>query len=303
MINFNHFVRGPILVFFVLVMSSACTSAPATGPELERDPNAPSRGLMGLDDGPPIDVWRDWTPKSEVHSVPAALGDEATAFDFWRIDDDAFREQAWGAIFTTLGILRQEARGDDTIEEAATLLMASIDPSDSTVELDATFVHGQGTADREGDWEGILIRIWTPVESTTAGASLLLERFADGPESPSQITLWAVTGFEENPGFTARFGSPRTRAALSLSHGLQRTEAPEDTHPLEHAELVWTILEESLWKPLIHSAYLESQIRTGDDTSPAGFEKAAGLELREREIEEMFSGSVFPPRISDTFGR
>ncbi|MFU8806982.1 MAG: hypothetical protein ACNA8W_24455, partial [Bradymonadaceae bacterium] len=54
--------------------------------------------------------------------------------------------------------------------------------------------------------------------------------------------------------------------------------------------------------PGTRRARLDHPRREPVETSP-GFEKAAGLEPREREIEETFSGSVFPPKISDAFTR
>jgi hypothetical protein len=279
-------LRLLLATFFLVAWLTACAGSPAPVQDTGRDPNAPNRTLIGLEDDP-VDVWKDWTASSTVASVPEALPSLAVAFDFWRIGDEPFRREAWEVVFTVLSTMRTLADAD--MAEAMTLLMSAYDPAYAGAEVDVTFV-----VDRSRSWEGLLIRLWTPFEDTTLGTTVLLRRHADGPHRPLDILVWGVTGFEDNRGFTAHLEDNGT---LGLWPGVVWPDAPPKTEE-QVSKIVWLVFVESLWKPLTGNAYIESTLMT-DGEGSKGFEEAAGLERRERLIEEVFSNSVFPPRIGD----
>lgn len=283
--------RGSLGLFMLmLILAASCATSSATTSDTTRAPNAPNRTLMGLEDDP-IDVWSAWTPMAQVDSVPTSFKEQALAFDFWRIDDEPFRQQAWESTFTVLSILRQQALEDEAITSAITLLMSTFDPAYPNTEVDVTFVLDKN----HGSWEGVLVRLWMPYEQTTIGTSLFLRRLSDGRPSPEDITIWGITGFEENRGFMATL---EREGSLFITSDMEGQSPP---HQANLSRAVFALLETSLWTPLTGNAYVEARMEEDPKPTPQGFEAAAGLDLREREIEEMFTDSVFPPRIRDLF--
>lgn len=246
---------------------------------------------MLWDDKPLTAQWRSWTP-SDAPSTPPALADGATAFDFWQVTDEPFREDAWAALFGVLTEARTIA--PDDAADTFRMLMTVLEPEnpEGIAHLDATFF-----AARPGQpmFEGVAWRMWRELPSgATPGVTVWLRRASGGAELPTEATLWLYGGFEETRSLTLRVSADAWLAADGIvTHA---TTAVEGGEP----RLMHDILQMRFWKPVVGSAYLDTAIRRRESPTqtPPQQPVALGLALGDRDIEQVFSDSVFAPRFT-----
>lgn len=276
-------------LLLVALLLTACRT-PATPASRGTD-----RAMLGSDDRPLAADWLAWTPSDAV-STPASLGDDTTAFDYWQVTDPAQLESAWAAVFGVLGEVRRVTPPE--YDATLRMLMTVLEPStaDGALHLDATFF-----AARPGKspmFEGVAWRIWREMPSgATPGVTVYLRRFEGTAEQPSQALVWFYGGFAEAKSLSLRLITNAATTQMALGDGI--AASPTTPTPGE-GTLVREILQQTFWQPFIGSAYLETPIERRDPTQPTPAQQPAalGLALGDRDIDQVFSDSVFAPRLT-----
>jgi hypothetical protein len=282
-----------IPVILLTLLLTACASAPTpTG----------SSNLMGLDDSQVEAAWAQWTPAP--HSgVPQGFVDEVVAFDYWQIDSAEVVDEAWSGMSALLDYLRRDGL-DDAQRDTVTALLQALD-SDRAI-MDVTFVVSLD-ADRAA--EGLVVRIYRRLEETSEdepGATASVAVYLERPEQPSagfeRAVMWAAAGFEQPRPFTVSLErADGDWSVRKFDDALYPTPADDATSIDGAAELASDIFERAFWTPFVGPAFVEAIPRAEDEApTPAPIEPALGLELRERQLEEVYRDTVFPPRMDTT---
>ncbi len=282
--------RTRALALAIFFWGAGCASAGARE-QPASDALGADRGLFGAPAR--VDVWRDWHAGGPPLSAPDSL--DARAFDFWRVEDDAFATSVWTGLFATLDHLRTMAGRDPSMSRSLHLLMALLEPDapGHAPRLDLTFVSGDG-------WEGVLCRFYRQVEGGAwPGVSMLLRR-RQGAQGPDEVALWGVTGFAEGAPFSASLvqDSARTGRA-TLRQGISLID--QGPGPAGEAEaLLVQVLSDAIWPRVSAQAYLEPQLaRVEADAGPA-YPEAAGLRRAQRSFEEILGDTAFLPLADDS---
>ena len=249
---------------------------------------------MGADEAPLTDVWRDWQPAIGP-STPVEFAAQASAFDYWQITDEAYLEEAWTAMFAMLTEFRAQSRG--SYDETFRTLMTVLEGDEGSRRFDVTFVVSRPGA--EPMWEGLVARVYRELPDGGApGVSVLLRRPEGAGDEPAAMTLWLFSGFSEAPSLTVALDRAGANWSARVAPGitLRTPEALADDETL-----VATVLQETFWRRLVGRNYMESDISRRDaiEPTPGPQPVAAGLELGDRDIEQVFSDSVFAPRLTD----
>jgi hypothetical protein len=285
-----------LVSILLLALLPACATSSASGG---------NSGLMGLDDEPATAVWEDWTAEPAQGLVPQAFVDDVVAFDYWQIGDDAFVSQGWTGVSALLDYVRREGLAEAQ-DNTVTLLLQALDsrqPPDKTM-MDVTYV--VSLDQNLQPTEGLVVRVYAPLtdRGVTPGAAIYLSRIAGSGAGFDQAILWAVPAFEQARAFTltiektdAGWSAHRVGAAVYPADeaALQATK----TRSLDGAnELIREIFSTRFWDPLTRVGFVEAkEAATEEMALPTGIEPALGLEVRERQLEEIYADTVFPPRV------
>lgn len=284
-----------IVIYAALcLLLTACGGPAATG-----DRSGDSE-LMGLDEEPGAPVWRGWGAEGR-EAAPEGFGDEVAAFDYWQVDDERLFEEAWSGASSLLDYLRRDEL-PEAQREAATVLLQALDSD--RARMDVTFV----VEDDEGaNTEGLVVRLYRALEEEGAVPTFAVyaERSEEAREGFDRLYLWANPGFAEAEAFTVAVddeGGWRARRADGLVY-----PAPAEAEPVldEAADLAVEIADERFWKPFSGPGFVEARSRVDTDDEvdlPDPLQPALGLDERDRDIEEVYEETSFPPRMdSDPF--
>lgn len=248
---------------------------------------------MGADDRPLTAVWSQWTA-ADGPSTPFALPATASAFDYWQVTDQDFIDDAWGAIFAVVGQIRSLA--PPQYSETFRTLMTVLEESEGPRRLDLTFATSRPSTGRM--WEGIIVRVYRELPSGAApGVAVLLRRWEGGAAEPESVSVWFYSGFVEAPSLSATFEPTGNTWSTRLGPGvtLERGEL------IEHdSKVLATVLTQTFWQPFAGTAYMETKLARRDAPipTPPAQPVAGGLELGDRDIDQVFSDSVFAPRLT-----
>ena len=243
--------------------------------------------------------WAKWTATPGITPHPPLAQDQTHAFDYWQLHDPTFARELWAALFPILDTLRSHPGATAETKRSLDTMLALMEPGEeaNAIALDVTFVVG---ANEKGAFEGVLVRLSRDIEGTTPALSLMMTRHG-GDVSPTEILVWGAPAFEESPPFSAHL----TRSGSTLVDG-QRAR-PVLLGAKQHRDLssalAIDILAGALWPKLTQEAYLDSTLARHKKqvSPPPGFEPAAGLRVRDRELEEVLSDTAFPPSLGDDF--
>ena len=285
----------------IAVAAAVLTGCASATPErtAETTGRTSDGALLKLHEEPYRPVWADWTPAGPTQATPEGLEGAVRAFDYWEVDDTRVIEEVWGAIFPVLDNLRGSVEADGR-RQTLDLMLAAIEPGqrqERATRMDLTFLVSAG----DRPFEGFACRLYRPLDDgATPAVTLLLLRDPSGSERPGRIVLWAAPGFEEPAAMTADFRrraegwSQRTSGGLTLPD-----DSPAETYEeLPDGKLIAGVLTNGVWKRFAGKAYLESP-QSGarsERARPEGIAEALGLEVGDRSIDQVFSGTVFPPR-------
>lgn len=275
-----------LAILLCVLCLTACKSTPQPRGE------GTDRTLFG--DDPLTADWQEWTPQ-QTASTPQQLTEKSTAFDYWQVIDERQREEAWAAIFGVLSEVRQVApRQYDTTFR---MLMTVLEPGgvDGVEQLDATFFAARpGTAPM---FEGVGWRLWRELPSgATPSVTVWMRRYEADPEYPAEAYIWFYGGFEESESMTLHLDGSQNWA-MRVARGI----GTSPTTPIEgESQLLRGILIATFWEPIIGPQYLETAMAKREETvaTPGQQPTAMGLALGDRDIDQVFSDSVFAPRLT-----
>lgn len=274
--------RYALIVLFVFGASACATtqSSPA---------DASDSRMLGLGDEPQRPIWEGWTP-APAPSLSVETREPLEAFDFWHIDDPAYVESAWATLSTLLDSVRRHT-ADDGMRQGATLMLEALEPDrGNELRVDATFY----VTERR---EGVAVRFSRVFDSGgSASVVALLDRRADGGTDPDRIRVFASPGFEQPSGFEVALA----KNGQDWGSTLRRSKAatPAATGVVREAPLYADVLAAQLWEPLTGNAYADGDLQAGAPGEVIGpFLPALGLDVGDRQIERVFTNSVFTPRM------
>lgn len=273
----------------LLVAFAGCTTSEGT----RRADEAPQRSLMGLDDEPLTDIWKDWTPATGPSTPTFAI--RPTAFDYWQITDAEYIDVAWASLFSLLSEARTQAPGryDETFRTLMTVLEEEM--AEGERRLDFTFLVSSPTAPTQ--WEGLAVRFWREFPSgATPSVSLLMRRPERGAETPDEISVWFFSGFEEADSMTMKLSHDGGWRATAADGIVWETTRDLDGEP----DTVATVAVHTFWTGFTDKAYVENPFERREEAKPTPESQpmALGLEIGDRQIEQVFTGSVFAPRLT-----
>ncbi len=261
---------------------------------------------MGLDDQPAHAVWRDWTAQPDTRLVPKSFVDQVVAFDYWQIGDEDFIEDAWAGASAVLDYARREGLSDEQ-EHTDTLLLEALDsrqgPGDK--HMDVTYVV---SLDQKKPVEGLVVRFFEelPDKHVAPGLSIYLGRAEGASGGFDRAVMWAVPRFKQAQAFTIALH--KTDKGW-VAHKFDGAAYPAEAGPEEAskngslkgvADLATSIFTNKLWTPLTGANYVEAKPKAAEGKEralPKDVPAALGLEVRERQIEETYQDTVFPPRV------
>lgn len=284
----NHLTK--LLILTVLLLPACATSG--------GDTNGNS-GLMGLGDEPVRAAWEDWTPKPAAGIAPQAFVDTVVAFDYWQVDDENFIEESWAGVSGVLDFVRREGL-PEAQENTATLLLQALDSrqSDQQTRMDVTYVV---SLDQENPSEGMVVRLYAPLAepNVAPGVAIYLSRDSGSPaEGFERAVIWAAPDFEEAQGFTVGLEEVDTSWVAAKGNGVVFPVGESRSDSLTGAAgLAREILTKRFWEPLTGAGFVEAKQSALEARElPSSISPALGLEVRERQLEEVYKDTVFPPR-------
>ena len=276
--------------FLILVAVTLAACASSRGGAAN---SGPQRALLGSADDPLQADWQNWTPQN-VRSTPPTLDGTATAFDYWQVTDLAQHEAAWAAIFGLLGEVRRTAPRE--YESTLRMLMTVLEPDPKApAQLDATFF-----AARPGsaiEFEGVGWRLWRELPSGAApSVTVFLRRDPRGADTPDQAMVWLFGGFDEAPSLTVRLDGVNAWRTTLADGIADHADTPIDAE----SALLEAILRDTFWSPVVGPSYIETPIerRQTLQQTPPQQPRALGLMLGDRDIDQVFTNSVFAPRMT-----
>lgn len=228
----------------------------------------PSGGMLGLQAEQDPTPWRS-ADVLVMADRPSLEG--WVIFDARGVEDPTTRELTWQAINAMLM---------GYSEPSMRMVQAELEPGEDVV-WDLYFLVNLA-AEREGVlWR--MSRAQTPGELVL---NVLVERQA-GVGVPERVSLWVSTGVSEPTPASLRYEAQeecRTYFASGIS--VPSIQAEDDTCQLAH-DLLVALLFTNVSGP----RYLEDP-----DAETPTHHTHADLEVRDRQIDEVFSDSAFPPR-------
>ncbi|QDG52706.1 hypothetical protein FIV42_18765 [Persicimonas caeni] len=278
-------------LILLLLILPACATSSGSG--------SGDSGLMGLGDEPAKAVWEDWTAKPAAGIAPEAFVDQMVAFDYWQVDDENFIEESWAGVSGVLDFVRREGL-PEAQENTATLLLQALDSrqGDQQTSMDVTYVV---SLDQQNPSEGLVVRLYSPIadKKATPGVAIYMGRDSGSPaEGYDRAVIWAAPDFEEAEGFTVALDRTDAGWVAAKDNGVVYPVGESKSDSLTGAAgLAREILTKRFWEPLTGVGFVEAkQSATEESELPADIERALGLEVRERQIEEVYKDTVFPPR-------
>jgi hypothetical protein len=265
------------ILLVCLIGASACATRP-TEPV-----DASDSAMLGLGEEPKTPVWETWEPSPKPSVSEGALAG-LHAFDYWQLSDPEFVESAWAPLSTLLDAVRRRSE-DDRVRDGATLMLEALEPGEtSDFVVDATFYV---TSRREG----VGLRFLHALEDGgSASVLVLMSRSAGASSAPDSIDVIAKPGYAEPSGFSVSL----QRADGAWSASVTTGEA------IEQADLYSGVLISQVWESLTGNSYTSARLRADSTRAmPAPFRPAIGLEVSDRDIDRVFSDSVFTPRMDD----
>jgi hypothetical protein len=271
------------LSLFFVVCASACATTPG------EPVDASGSAMLGLAEKPKHPVWEDWAPDPSVSMDNDVLA-PMQAFDYWQLNHSDYVEASWAAVSTLIDSVRRQS-GDQSVRDAATLMLEALEPGEaSDVLVDATFYVTEAR-------EGVALRFLRELEGGgSASFVLMLDRSAGDAPEPDRIRMFAAPGFAEPEGFEVamRRGSNAWAAKTRAS----TEDAGRAT--IDEADLYASVLISQVWRPLTGNAYASATMRRAEVVElPSPFRAALGLEVGDRAIDRVFTNSVFTPRMDD----
>lgn len=224
-------------------------------------------GLMGLSETRPTDWWRARAPV-EVGERPSLDG--WVVFDARTVVEPTSRELVWQSLNAVLSGFTQDA---------SVMAQAELEPGDTST-WDAYFlVHG-GQAR-----EGVLWRLG----GAEAGVTLqvLLQR---GEGAVDEIAMWIVPQREGIAPLSARWSQTGTAC---LSGVVSEVSDVASLASSSGCVMEFSVLTGALFERVSHAGYLSDP-----DASRPPTRLPEDLPYRDRTLDEVFSGSVFPPRMT-----
>lgn len=281
---------GFLLAALLVVSTVGCTTPQGA----RRGDGAPQRSLIGLDDEPLTDVWKEWTPAGGPSTPRFDVA--PTAFDYWQITDAGYIDVAWAALFSMLSEARTQTPGEygETFRTLMTVLEE--DMAEGERRLDVTFLVSDPAAPSQ--WEGLAVRFWREFPSGAApSVSLLLRRPEGGPETPTEIAIWFFSGFEEAASMTMKLEQADGWRAHAADGIVWTTPRGLDGEP----DTVAAVAVQTFWTSFTGKAYVENPFDRREEPTPTPTPQptALGLQVGDRQIEQVFTGSVFAPRLTN----
>ncbi len=230
---------------------------------------------------PVVVPWATWTP-SDVSPLPPLFTDQWKAFDYAVLSGMDDVERTWSAVHGVLNLFQPSGT------DALAMVMTELEPKPEE-GLDITCVVSLEAPDREGlvfRWRALTARGLTPQ------VTVRMSRQA-GESGPSEIVMWVSAGALEAEGETITL--KRISGEWSMRHDARIGNFELEAAPGSEAKIVAELLTEHLWMPYQGPAYLE---RFGEPHDPKlGVAPVnAGLKLQDRDISQVMSDTVFPPR-------
>jgi len=275
----------------------------ATHGEAGGDSGAPTTSdgaLLTLVDDESGPIWRDWKPGTGSRSRPEALGSSLRAFDYWEIGDAGMIDEIWSALFPVLDGMRARSESEGR-RKSVQLLLEAIEPGrgSRSTRMDVTFL----VSSRESEpREGFACRLYRrlPEASVTPAVTILFFRDPRDASSPGRIWIWGAPGFAETEALTATYRREGDDWKGVVVSGLAYRQLGEGAKwtSSRSGRLAARVLTDALWNRFAGDAYLESP-QSGaesDRSRPEGIARALGLEMRARTVDQVYSGTEFPPR-------
>ena len=287
---------GKLAIFFLLIALAATGCRTTSSGPTGQGNDALAEELMGDEPSAP---WAKWT--ATPGKAPHPTLSEINAFDYWQLHDQTFTRDLWAALFPILDTLRSHPDATEQTRRSLDAMLALMEPGETSKEppiaIDVTFLVGE---DGAGLFEGVLVRFSRNIEGTIPVLSLMLTRHG-GDVAPTDVLVWGDPAFKESPPFSARL--TRSGSSIVDGHRTRPVMLGAKRHDDLSSALAIDILSRALWPKLTQEAYLESGLARHDakEPMPPGFEPAGGLEIRDREIEEVLPDTAFPPSLGDDF--
>lgn len=225
----------------------------------------------------PVEVeWSTWTPAVGV-PIPDEVLSGWTAFDSAFVPASPDAELAWASVHSVLGLL-----GDG--KPKFSMVMSELEGATGP---DLTFV-----VDKSGR-EGLLARWRTrTAKGIEPQLSVLLTR-ETGESEPSEITIWLDTGAKEGGQSTLRW-----RRDASWKFGqTEQLQADVDVADTSDAAQTGAVIIAGLWWPFAEEKYVDKAGRWANSETRVE-PSNAGLELKDRSIDQVLSDTHFPPRLT-----
>ncbi|MEZ4459595.1 MAG: hypothetical protein R3E66_07655 [bacterium] len=246
-----------------LILLSGCATAPPPSA-----PPQPTGGMMGLEAEPDRSPWRKQEPQA-MQDRPDLK--EWVAFDARGVRDPETRELVWQAVAAVLAGLN---------DPAAVMAQAELEPGPSSAWNLYFLV--DGTSEREAV-------LWRFSRAKSPGDLVLNVMVARGGGDES-IVMWLSTGVNAPSSRSWQWVRPNGDCELRSDEGLVFPKTPIQDAA---CAVSYSVLKSVLLDVQSGSAYLSApDAQTPTDHWPAD------LVRRDRQINEVFSDSVFPPRMT-----
>ena len=273
-------IRFDLALTFLAI--SACSGSASHVPEA-----AP---LLREPTGPP---WESWQPQEKTDQLVTDLG-RMEAFDYRIVEDQAFVEETWRAIFALLDTIRAWPGQTPATRRTTDTLMLAYDVVEEAgrIHMDLTYLYGPQT-------EGMLWRWRMPLDRGAPGQDAQLAIRFDRALSPAgqgfdSVTIQASADTTQTPKWQAKI------TATALAFGAEGTG--EVTTRADHG-LELEVLRGALWERAAGEAYLEpGWAGRAVDLSLAPWPVAGLKTLKERPLENVGLQSAFPLNVEDLEG-
>ncbi len=247
---------------FVLLVFAGCGGSD-TVPDAK-----PSGGMLGLQAEPDPAPWRS---AEVIDMVERPSLDGWVVFDARGVESAATREFTWQAISAILA---------GFADPAMRMVQAELEPAPEVV-WDLYFL-----VNKAQQREAVL---WRMVRSSSPG-ELKLNVFVErkvGTKTPDRVSLWVSTGVSNPTPVTLLYGKQNGCTTYFASGITNPNTATED----DTCQLAHDVLVALLFTSVSGAGYLEDL-----DVETPTHHTHPDLEVRDRQIDEVFSDSAFPPR-------
>lgn len=288
------------LVGSLILPFAGCATSSAPSGSAEGSPTTSDGALLTLAGDSSGPSWQNWDPRTRERSTPERIGGVVRAFDYWEIDDGAVIDDIWSGLFPVLDGLRARSQSESQ-RKSAQLLLEAIEPDrgDRATRMDLTFLVSSSKANR---FEGFACRLYRRLSGVdvTPAVTILFLRDPGQRASPDEIWVWGAPGFAEPDPITAFYRRDESGWKRAMVTGLSFPETGErpELSGGRAGKLVARVLTESIWNRFAGKAYLKSPNSgaKSDFANPNALPRALGLEVQDRSVRQVYSGTEFPPR-------